>query len=206
MPRVKLNLKGLSALEKIAKARQIVTALTGNASFPTPTPPLTKVTAAADALETAYADTQTARQIAQTKTSIQHDKEDELETLLRQLASYIDSASGDDESAILSTGLDVRGAASATVPTAPTALTASDGDMEGEIDLHWDSVKGARSYIIERSEDPNKAASWAHATVAAKSSATVNGLTSGTRYWFRVAAVFSSGQSGWSDPSAKIAP
>ena len=40
MPKVKLNLKELSTLEKVAKARQIVTSLTGNPSFTTPHPTL----------------------------------------------------------------------------------------------------------------------------------------------------------------------
>lgn len=35
---------------------------------------------------------------------------------------------------------------------------------------------------------------------------TISGLTSGVRYWFRVAAIGASGQSGWSDPATKIAP
>jgi hypothetical protein len=36
--------------------------------------------------------------------------------------------------------------------------------------------------------------------------ATLEGLDSGARYWFRVAAVTSSGQGPWSNPVAKIAP
>lgn len=40
MARIKLNLNRLSVNDKIAKGRQIVTAMTNNASFPNPTPPL----------------------------------------------------------------------------------------------------------------------------------------------------------------------
>ena len=207
MPKVKLNLRGLSPLEKVAKARQIVTALTGNPGFTTPHPTLAQVTAGADDLETAYSDAQTARQTAQTKTSILRDKEDDLEKVLRQIAAYIESVGGDDESLILSAGVEVRSEASpSAAPSAPTSLTATDGDEEGEIDLTWDKVKGAKSYVIERSVDPPTATSWGHATVVLKSSATINGLTGGTRYWFRVASVLSTGQSGWSDPATKIAP
>jgi len=36
---------------------------------------------------------------------------------------------------------------------APTALSATEGDHEGEIDLSWNSVKRARSYLIEHSEE-----------------------------------------------------
>ncbi len=61
MPRVRLNLKNLTVTEKIAKGRQIVTAMTNNASFPTPTPPLNEVTAALDELSQAYALVQAAK-------------------------------------------------------------------------------------------------------------------------------------------------
>lgn len=207
MAKVKLNLNGLSTTEKVAKAHQIVSAMTGNPDFTTPHPTLVQVTTAADNLDTAFSDAQTARQAAMTKTSILHEKEDALEAVLRQLAAYVESVSGDDDKKILSAGFNVRSATTSTpAPTAPAALSATEGDHEGEIDLTWDKVKSAKSYIIERSPDPPSGTSWAHEGVALKSSATVSGLASGTRYWFRVAAVMTSGQSGWSDPATKIAP
>ena len=43
MARTRLNLKKLSITDKLAKGRQIVTAMTNNASFPTPNPPLTEI-------------------------------------------------------------------------------------------------------------------------------------------------------------------
>jgi hypothetical protein len=67
-------------------------------------------------------------------------------------------------------------------------------------------VTGARSYVIDKSTDPVTAASWSHAGVSAKSSYTAYGLTSGRRYWFRIAAVSNNGPSGWSEPATKIAP
>ncbi|MFL6212480.1 MAG: fibronectin type III domain-containing protein [Blastocatellia bacterium] len=42
--------------------------------------------------------------------------------------------------------------------------------------------------------------------VVVTSSAVASGLTRGAKHWFRVAAVSSNGQSGWSDPATKIAP
>lgn len=208
MPRVKLNIRSLSTTEKVAKARQIVTALTGNPSFTTPHPALAAITAAADELETAFGDVQTARQTAVTKTSIMHEKESFLEGVLRQLAAYVESIAGDDESMILSAGMNVE----STTPTiqtseTPIALSATEGDHDGEIDLSWDTVKSAKSYVVERSPDPPTSTSWVHETVSSKSSTTVSGLVSGTRYyWFRVAAVMTGGQSGFSDPATKIAP
>jgi hypothetical protein len=50
MARIRLNLKNLSVTDKIAKGRQIVTAMNNNASFPNPNPLLTEVTAGLDEL------------------------------------------------------------------------------------------------------------------------------------------------------------
>lgn len=206
MAKVKLNLKGLSTTEKIAKGRQIVAALTGNPNFPTPQPALSVVSAALDELEASNADLQTSRQSTTAKTSFNHQKEDAVEGILRQLAGYVESVSRDDEPKILSAGMSVRSAATPThVHEVPAALGVTEGDHEGQLDAHWDTVKSAKSYVIQQSTDPSNAASWVHVVVSTKSSATISGLVSGVRYWFRVAAVMSGGQSGWSDPASKIA-
>jgi Fibronectin type III domain len=207
MSRIKLNLSNLSVAQKIAKAKQIVTALTGNPTFPTPSPSLASITAAATALTTADTEVQAARQTAKEKTNARNQKEDALDTLLNQIAAYVESVGGDDQT-ILSAGMDVRGPAVASndAPGPPQNLTATAGDHEGEIDLSWDKVSGAKSYVIEKSNDPNVSTSWTHAGVSTRSNFTAGDLTSGTRYWFRVAAINNNGQSGWSDPAMKIAP
>ena len=114
MAKVKLNIRGLSTSEKVAKARQITKALTDNAAFTTPQPTLAAITTSANELETAPGDVQTARQTAVTMTSIMHEKEAALESLLRQLAGYIESVAGDDESKILTTGISIRTTTPAT--------------------------------------------------------------------------------------------
>ena len=206
MAKVKLNLRSLSTTEKVAKARQILAALSENSDFPTPQPPLAQVIVAADRLDTAYTNVQTAKQALSTKFSILNEEERHLESILRQLAAYIESISGDDETKILSAGLQVRSVATSPSANAPTGLTTKAGNHDGEIDLSWSKVRYAKSYIIERSADPPSATSWVYETVSLRSSAIIRGLSSGTRYWFRVAAVLSSGTSGWSDPATRIAP
>ncbi|HMF57845.1 MAG TPA: fibronectin type III domain-containing protein [Pyrinomonadaceae bacterium] len=208
MPKIKLNFKDLSIPEKVARARQIVTALTNNTDFPSPQPTLAQVSAAINDLDTAYTEAQAARQEAKARTSAQNQKEDAVDRAVSRLASYVESASDGDETKIKGAGLDTRtvGSSSSDEITAPAALAATAGNHEGEIDLHWDKVSKARSYVIEMSADPPTVTSWQHKAVSLKSQATVEGLTSGTKYWFRVAAVSTNGQSGWSDPATKIAP
>ncbi|HEY0320504.1 MAG TPA: fibronectin type III domain-containing protein [Pyrinomonadaceae bacterium] len=207
MAKVKLNIKGLSIPEKIARARQIIAAMTGNPNFLSPQPPLVQVASIIDELETAYDAAQAARQEAKARTTALNNKEGTTERTLSQLAGHVESVSGDNDSKIQSAGMDVRSAPtpSGTLP-APEGLNATQGDHDGEIDLAWDKVERARSYVIEQSADPPTATSWSHAAVSTKSQATIEGLQSGTKYWFRVAAVSPQGQSGWSNPATKIAP
>ena len=210
MPRIKLNFRQLSINEKIAKAKQVIAAIAGNAAdFKTPSPALASVTTATNDLETAAKETQEARQAAKTKTSAQNQKEDLLDKLMSQLSGYVESVAGDNEELIRRAGMDTRapaGGPSSTIPAVPPALSATRGDREGDVDCSWDTVSGARSYVIEISPDPPTATSWAHAGVSTKSRSTISNLTPGTRYWFRVAAVGTAGQSGWSDPAMCIAP
>src|SRR5262245_28912349 len=90
MSRIKLNLSTLTIPEKIAKAEQIVAAITGNGSFATPSPSLTSVTTAKTDLDQAFAAAQAARQTAKEKTAVQNQKEDALDRLLKQLAAYVE--------------------------------------------------------------------------------------------------------------------
>ena len=208
MSKIKLNFSRLSLTDKIAKARQIVTALTGHATLKTPSPTLATVTAAIDDLEAANTATLAARQEAKARTTDQQNKEDILTRLMTQLAAYVESAAGDDEMLIQSVGMDVRATGSpiSDITAPPANLAASAGDRDGEIDLSWDTLAGARSYLIEKSADPPTATGWSHAAASTRSRTTIEGLTSGARYWFRVAAINQHGPSGWSDPAMKIAP
>src|SRR5918912_1221168 len=132
MSKIKLNLQRLNIPEKLARSRQIVAAMTGNADFASPQPTLAQITDA-----------------------------------INELAAAFDAAD---------------------------SLSASAGDRDGEMDLRWDKVERARSYVIEFSPDPPTPTSWTHGAVSTKSQFTLGGLTSGTRYWFRVAAVGPLGQ------------
>ena len=206
--KVKLNIARLSLAERFARCRQIITAMTGNPNFPTPNPPLATVTTALNDAEAASNAAQAARQDAKAKTVKQNDKDDFAGGLMNQLAAYVESIAGGDESIIRSAGMDTKaiGSAPTSIPAPPENLNTTAGDRDGEIDLSWEAVASSKSYVIEQSADPPTDTGWGHASVSTRSSQTIDGLKSGTRYWFRVAAVNGVGQSGWSDPSMKIAP
>jgi hypothetical protein len=92
------------------------------------------------------------------------------------------------------------------IPLTPVCLTATSGDLDGEIDLIWEPVEGANSYVIEINRSNNKPDGWIQEDVITKSSYTASRLKSGHKYWFRVSAAGSKGQSSWSEPVGKKAP
>lgn len=206
MAKIKLNLSKLTVSGKLDLAKQIVQAMTGNASFTTPNPTLTQITTAASSLEAARAEVLALRAEAKNKTIIQSQLEDALDQLLTRLASYVENISS-DPAIITSAGMDIKAAATpAGQLNPPSAFTTTTGDSDGEIDLSWNSDPGAKSYIIELSTQSPPNAVWTQAKTTTRSKETLTNLTSGTRYWCRVAAIGASGQSGWSDISTRIAP
>ena len=207
MPRVRLNLKSLTVTEKIAKGRQIVTAMSNNPSFPNPNPPLTEVTTALDELTQAFALVQAAKSEVTTRVVTQDNVGAKVDEVLTKLASYVESVAGKDETLITSPGMVTKSSPSSpSLPSVPQALSASAGEHEGEIDLVWKAVPNARSYTIESSQDPATPASWTHVGIATSASKLITNLTTGKRYWFRVAAVSAGGQSGWSEHATKVVP
>ncbi len=89
---------------------------------------------------------------------------------------------------------------------APDSVSATSGDSGGEIHLAWEPVRGAKSYIVQRSIKSSEPGRWIQEDIITKSSYTVSKLKSGQKYWFRVACVSSSGQGPWSEPVLKKAP
>ena len=207
MARIRLNLKNLTVTEKVAKGRQIVTAMSNNTSFPNPNPPLAEVTAALDELTQAFALVQAAKSEVTTRVVNQDNAGAKVDQVLTQLAGYVESVAGKDETLITSAGMETKSSPSSpTLPSVPQALSANAGEHEGEINLVWKAVPNARSYTIEASQDPAGANSWTHLGIATSASKVITNLTTGKRYWFRVAAVGAAGQSGWSEHATKVVP
>jgi len=188
VPKTKLNFRNLSISAKIAKAKQIVAPLTGNTNFPNPNPALADITAVIMKTEAKLSERDAAQQLAKAKTTQLNNSEDELDGVIIQIGGYVDSVAGGDEAKILSTGFDTRAAPTATSQPPPplSALDTTIGDRDGELDASWDTTAGAKSYIIEISEDPPTPTSWKHSGVSTKSRFTIKGLQSGKRHWIGV--------------------
>lgn len=206
MAKPKLDLKSKTDADLLGFAQAHITAMTGNASFPTPTPNAADFLAQVTAYETAIITADAAQQAAQEKVVLKDTERGLLEKVLGQRANYVENTSQGDEAKILSAGFSVRSAATPpAVPVVPADLGISMGDHAGEIDLQWTPSKGAKSYIIECAPY-NTPRVWQQIKIVTRSSFTVTGLTSGATYAFRVRAVGAAGESDWSDEAVKMAP
>ncbi|MFH1227651.1 MAG: fibronectin type III domain-containing protein [Planctomycetota bacterium] len=207
MAKIKLGLNRLSVSDKIMLADAIVTKMTGNPNFTTPVPALVDITAKKTATITAQNTAEVKRLDSKGATEDLADAAKELDLILTQAALYVENVSGGDVAKILSAGMSVKDAGAPVGQLLPpTDLSATAGNNDGEIDLNWEPVRGARSYVIHITTDPNVPDSWEPKTNATESFAAITGLTSGQKYWFKVAGIGAAGQGPFSDPCAKYAP
>ena len=207
MGKVRLGLKKMPILDKIALATRIVTAMTGNPNFATPNPALADITAKTTALRTSYNAALSKRAQAKAATDLHDADEKELDLKLTQASLYVENVSAGNDGKILSAGMNLRhNIVRIGELSVPKNLLAKAGGGDGEIILNWDPVRGARSYVVEITTDANVPSSWKHKTNVTESSAAITGLTSGGKFWFRVAGVGAAGQGPFSDPAAKYAP
>ena len=99
------------------------------------------------------------------------------------LVGHVNSVAKGDVSILVSAGLEVSQSHSTSKTTelaaAPDGLKVIPGGKPGEVELTWNKVKGARSYIIEQSNDPSSG--FAMVQAATKAKATVAGRPSGQK-------------------------
>ncbi|MDB6153690.1 MAG: hypothetical protein JWL90_2143 [Chthoniobacteraceae bacterium] len=210
----KLELSSLSDPEVIALSGLIVTSMTGNDRYKTPNPPLKTLTTQSTAIDAMLAERDALLQQAQTLTLKIRATRTALEQSLNAQSLYVDAVvatlpTTEQPGAITSAGMSVAGTTTAPVGSMPKVegLTATTGDSEGMVDLSWNAVRrGLQNFLIELTDDPAGQGGWRFGLNSRKSSATVTGLKSGQRYWFRVTAEGAAGPGPTSSPATKVAP
>lgn len=211
MSKVAAKLTNLSVNDKIAKGRTGLTAAAtpeGVLVLGNPAPAeVAGLQTATDDLETARDAKLTADNAAKTATQAQDTAELAFNDAYAAYCRIGQTKSGGDAVKIGQIGLDVAGApAPIGEMPAPLNLVATMGDHAGEVDLMCEPVRGAATMIWQYCADPMSEGNWQNGGVTTKSSNTIGGLTSGTKYWFRCAAIGTAGQGPWSDPAQKMAP
>lgn len=179
------------------------TAMTGNANYMSPTPTATVF----DAALLLYGQKLDAITTAETALAVlRAEKEAARTDLVLHLGSrgaYVQGASAGNEAKINSAGFQTKAAGTPTTSLpAPTSVSASGGDMEGEMDGQWDAVNKAKTYAVQCRLHPENAppGPWQQAKLSTRSRVTLEGLIPGTLYAIRVQALGANEVvSPWSD-------
>ena len=186
------NIRGLNASQVVSKVRFIEGRMKDNPAFPAPAPSLADIALAREALESAIT---AAKDGGRTATAIRRARQRELTLLLNQLGGYVSSIAEGNGLAILSSGFEVKRTGQPAGEPEPTRdLQAMISPYKGRVDLRWKPVKDAIAYHIHLSRtEPTDDSGWELAGVSTKASFKLTGLDSAKTYWFRVAAIGTSG-------------
>jgi hypothetical protein len=171
------------------RVQKIITSMTGNVNFATPAPPLSTVATALAEYQEALSQSKDG---SKEKTAIKNQKRDALEKILNSLSLYVQANCQDNLAILLSSGYEARR------PNTPIGILAKpqnfkveNGPNPGSLRLSVDKVIGADSYLFEYTTVPvNDATNWKVKAGTARTF-TIEGLSSGQQYAFRIAGVSS---------------
>ncbi|MGZ4034302.1 MAG: hypothetical protein ACXVPU_12505 [Bacteroidia bacterium] len=190
-----MGLSKFTISAKIEFQRFIVTSMTGNPSYVTPSPTLVSLTTAGNNLETAYI---SAKGGGKDETANMHAKEAALDLLLTSIGSYAQGIANANpltaEAVLLSAGINTKKTATAR----PNGFRISAGNNSGEIQIRTDSSARA-VFTMETTKTPDAEDSWEVLYSGTHSQFLTTGLDSGVRYYFRVAKTDKDGQGPWSN-------
>ncbi len=138
---VKVGLNGLSCTQTIARSRNHVISITGNATFPTPFPTMAALTAQTD--DTEAAELQYQLTGSRLDKVARDERWAELRLMINDLSGYVTSMCSGNREKILSSGFGTRALPSAPVPLpAPLNVRADQTLIAGEIKIRWRAVLG----------------------------------------------------------------
>jgi hypothetical protein len=180
----------------------IITGVTGNINYPTPTPTLPVMTTAWKEFATAVSN---AADGGRTLTAIKNDKRKALAILVRALAGYVQVACQGDLTILLSSGFPIHKPTRSPVGVAPAPgnLTVTLGARSGELDASAPPIPGAAIYNwrVTTATQPGTVVQSAQTTAA---STTFGNLTPGVVYNIEANAVSTAGPSDWSNPVSQM--
>jgi hypothetical protein len=181
---IALRMDRMTPLQLVDFSKQIVTAMTGNAYFASPSPTLASINSNIVSLEAAIAVT---KRGIQATTADMHAKKKILHDALKNLGAYVEGiANLDPPNAITIARSAEMGIKNDPKPR-PSGFRLQLTGIPGQVRLYTTSIKSG-SYRWEYTLTPTDNASW----ISVENNLAkilITGLTSGQRYYFRAAAV-----------------
>lgn len=200
MKKVIINYGKLRESESYAMGRSVYQGMNGNASFPNPAPSMPVFLQTLDDYGQAITDAKTRdRNDVARKNTLQQT----VISMMRDLAMYVNAVSKGSLVMLTSSGFTVAKDREPVYIGEPVITDVLQGINPGSIIVKIKAVKGAKSYLYEVAPDPiNEQTEWT--TIAdSRVKFEFTGLEQGKKYWFRVVATGSKGQSVYSEEVAQ---
>jgi hypothetical protein len=113
----------------------------------------------------------------------------EADEAVTKIARFLEAKKNITSAQVLGLGFSLKSNGTPPAIVAPEDLSATFGDVDGSISLHWNPVAGAAAYVVQyRVANANGA--WQNSSPVTPSNVQLTGLTPGELYELRVCAVF----------------
>jgi len=177
--KVALNMSKIPVPQKINRARFIVDSVMSHPTeFPNPVPTLSTITSAIDDLEIAWNDAVDGGKV---KTALMHDKEDDLQKLLNDLANYVELVADGDIEVVHMSGMSVKKKPTFSAPDFEVEHSGNSGEVKLRV-----KPKAKTHYHWEYCRISPEENEWRFANETITANTIIAGLDPGVTYYFRV--------------------
>jgi hypothetical protein len=229
MAKISRNWNRMNREERVAFAAYVLAKLKGDPHFETTNPVFTALQTCFVRARDAIAE---ARDLENKLAGVRARRDGAVDALMVALeagADAVEKSAERNAEKIAATGYEPIGSVVlAPVMTQVINFSVSAGDFEGELDVHWDAVRGASIYDLQIcTADPENEKNWKHPHTSGpvrtlrstadpsdenkrpginRTKATLTDLPSGRRIWVRACAIGKEGPGPWSEPHSKVVP
>ena len=185
----------VSHADLIVVSQSVLIGMTGNAAFPAPTPTLADLAA----MRIAYIAAVNAAKDSRRQIVVRNQRRDSLVGMLRDLALYVQVASGGDKAILMSSGFTAQRIRQPIgVLPAPSNLRLKRGTNSGQIAARCNRLAQSRAYEW-RYANATTPTVWIEIESTFAANTVIEGLAPGTQYIVQVRALATDGPSDWSD-------
>lgn len=198
--KINLSFIGYSDSDFLTKGALILTSMTDNPNFPTPTPAIAEVSTAVGNYNEAL---NAAAGLGRVNVALKNKARKDLEAVLKQLGLYVMSVANGDAAMLTGSGFTLSKMPEPRHITNPGNVTLRNGVTSGELVNAVPTVPGARVYYHEFTDAaPTPETVWVR-NQSSRARYVFTGLTPGKQYWVRVAAVGPGEQIAYSTVSSQ---
>lgn len=197
---IKLMLSNLRPILVFQLLRRVITKMTDNPNFTTPTITIAAMMAMAEDL---FAAIQNAVNGSQEDRLLRDELVEQAKSMLSEQAAYVRSVCGGNAAKLASSGFDLTKVPEPIgIPAQVANLKVKPTGLTGGLETRWDSVYGAHGYQMWTTDsDLAVAASWKSVGYTTRVSHVFTGLESQTLQWYCVSAIGAAGEGAQSGPA-----